>query len=1161
MSKNRDDFKKSTIDRAAGRVGYRCSFPNCPNATIGASMESNTSISTLGVGAHICAAAKGGPRYDENMTTDERRSIDNCIWLCQTHAKLIDTDVETYTADDIKGWKKEAEKNAALALANTNYFNDYYKSNGDNLSIIEGIFNSLIADGDFTKLSVMLNQYNFSLTEHYNEIVLRYKVIYDIYCNRSELEEHLSEYLKIHTKTGADQLTEIFISFLMKAELSLILPFVANPQLKEIAQMVVEEKLIDLVIQPFENPEPLKITAEYESLINKTVTFIAFDKKLYNLLNDKLENIILLNDEFYHKIIYTVYSCVRNIVILSTNYSKELDYIKQNLDKIIQLDIKLQIPIFERLLGISINNPIDYDTFYSKCPSQAKTTNSIIAINNLYEVLNNFKDVDEETLLKSSVETNNYWALSEYVSKLSTKQQNQFLDEHQFLYSKSSTFIYKKHLLSEEDNEINLLIDKYKETYKNDFLFHCIFTIHSQDHERECELQWLKNNWDKAEIQHLPIYLEVLVAFNKYDDLYQLSLLIKDKEIKYKIACWLQNDSKNKHKEQSKSIYLELIDIGFNIQGLHHNLAMIQWSSGEIEKALENFQKEYDTYPDTQPLTALLNLRYQTNRFIDDGYLRDAKTSTDAGIQHIVGSMLMRLNRKTEASIYFLRSLLIDDNNPHCLRGLYLAYAELDDKEPEMIDTNTVCELKNGDTITKVAIHKSETLENINVNTFADCIHCSEYDKRTANLMYARQGDIVNVFGNNYTVEKITSLQSFFSSFAFADIIKDPSTKKIEANDKDDFIESITSVLREEHDKKQDIIDSYNASEIRLPLPYLANTFGKTQLNACEFLLFGNKAKIRNNTTEYSQTGNDTTYILSCDSIVTLAHLDMLNELENFNCVCPIQVKEQLLSDISSEISDIKNKNQVASISYSDEGLELFEHNQQTRQIRFQFLIKIRSFLENVSCKNTEDFHTDKFDFSEFVKHNFFCENSCLAMLQSTKNTVLLTDEQFLYSIANLENLSTVGVCNIISQCHFSWEELLNKLRMLSKMNFSYYLPPYIYNKIIELIYADKERVQEGKKALNHWLLFDLEDEKTSEHHRQVVLQLLRDLVSIDPTFKDLQTTLHKIALHHFVNLYPEETNKIIHNAIANLTEHLSSFSIEYDNEKITTEGDEEISE
>lgn len=82
--------------------------------------------------------------------------------------------------------------------------------------------------------------------------------------------------------------------------------------------------------------------------------------------------------------------------------------------------------------------------------------------------------------------------------------------------------------------------------------------------------------------------------------------------------------------------------------------------------------------------------------------------------------------------------------------------------------------------------------------------------------------------------------------------------------------------------------------------------------------------------------------VLSYDSIITLAHLDVLDKLENINCVCPIQVKEQLLSDINGEISDIKSKHQVGSMSYSNGGLTLFEHNQQSRQARYQFLIKIR---------------------------------------------------------------------------------------------------------------------------------------------------------------------------------------------------------------------------
>ncbi len=1140
MAKNRDDFKKSTIDRAASRVGYRCSYPGCLNATIGASMESNTSISTLGVGAHICAAAKGGPRYDENMTVDERRSIDNCIWLCQTHAKLIDTDVETYTVEVLKNWKIEAEKNASLALANTNYFNDYYQNNGDNLSIIKGIFDNLIADGDFKTLSIMLSQYNFSLAELYNEFVLRYKVVYDVYCNRSELEKDLTKYLKLNTKTGAEQLSELFISFLMQKELSLILPFIVNHKLKEIAQLVIEEKLIGKLIQPIENPEPLEIAAEHENLLDKTVSYIAFDRKLYSLLNDKRENIILSNDELYYRIIFAVYSGVRNVVILSSNYNKEFDYIKQNFDKINQLDVELQTPIFEQLLNISINNPIDYKTIYSHCPSQIKSNSSIISINNLYDVLNNFENVNEEMLLQSSIETKSFWALSEYVSKLEQEKQEIFLDEHQFLYSKNSIFIYKKHLLSRDNTAVKELIKKYKDVYENDFLFHCVSTFHSEDNDRETELQWLKDNWNIIEGQHLPAYLDILVTFKKYDDLYQLSLLLKDNDIKYKSACCIQNSAENRHKELSKQMYLELVNDGFISHGLYHNLAIVQWSFGEIENALANFQKEYDLYPDVQPLKALLNLRHQTNRFIDDSYFRDAKMSNDAELQNIVGSILMHLNRKKEAGFHFLRSLLINDNNPFCLRGLYGVYSEFDYNEPDSIDKNTVCELIcEGETI-RIAIHEAEVLKNIDVNSLANCIHLSEYDEKAAKLMYAKHGDIVTVFDKDYTVGSITSLYGFLSSFAFADIIKDPSTKKIEGIDKDDFIENITQLLREEHIRNQDIIDNYNASQLRLPLSYLANTFGKSQLTTCEFLLFGNKEKIRNNTNSLNISEKDIIYILSYDSIVILAHLDLLEETSNSKCVCPVQVKEQLLSDINSEIAEISSKRQVGSMSYSDDKLTLFEHNQQSRQVRYQFLIKIRSFLENVICKNSSDFHSDKLDFSEFVKHNFFCENSCLALLQTLENGVLVSDEQFLYSIANLEELPTVGICHILSQCSCDWEKLLSKIKALSKLNFSYYFPPQLYGKMVDLIYSDEKHSEAGETALSQWLLYDLDDDKTSEHHRQVIIQLIRDLGTLDPAFKDLHTPLHRIAVHHFVSLYPNEIKQIINNAFSSLSEDVS---------------------
>jgi hypothetical protein len=113
----RDDFNRKDIETLAKRVAMRCSNPICKCLTTGPnSIEEKAT--NIGVAAHITAASPKGPRYNPNLIQEERSSIKNAIWLCQSCAKLIDNDPLKYTIELLKEWKLEAEKETELELNN-----------------------------------------------------------------------------------------------------------------------------------------------------------------------------------------------------------------------------------------------------------------------------------------------------------------------------------------------------------------------------------------------------------------------------------------------------------------------------------------------------------------------------------------------------------------------------------------------------------------------------------------------------------------------------------------------------------------------------------------------------------------------------------------------------------------------------------------------------------------------------------------------------------------------------------------------------------------------------------------------------------------------------------------------------------------------------------
>ena len=112
----RDEFPRKDVETLAKRVGNRCSNPEHRSKSLSGPHTDPTKAVNIGVAAHIAAASEGGPRYDPAMTSKERQSIANAIWLCGNCHTIVDRDEVKYTVTVLRQWREDAEAYASAVL-------------------------------------------------------------------------------------------------------------------------------------------------------------------------------------------------------------------------------------------------------------------------------------------------------------------------------------------------------------------------------------------------------------------------------------------------------------------------------------------------------------------------------------------------------------------------------------------------------------------------------------------------------------------------------------------------------------------------------------------------------------------------------------------------------------------------------------------------------------------------------------------------------------------------------------------------------------------------------------------------------------------------------------------------------------------------------------
>lgn len=111
MVKNRDEFSPATKRAIERQARGHCSNPACRRLTHAATSDGAAEIS-IGQASHICAAAPGGPRYDAQMTSEERAAANNGIWLCDVHGRAVDAKDSKFTVEELRSWKRQTDEDS-----------------------------------------------------------------------------------------------------------------------------------------------------------------------------------------------------------------------------------------------------------------------------------------------------------------------------------------------------------------------------------------------------------------------------------------------------------------------------------------------------------------------------------------------------------------------------------------------------------------------------------------------------------------------------------------------------------------------------------------------------------------------------------------------------------------------------------------------------------------------------------------------------------------------------------------------------------------------------------------------------------------------------------------------------------------------------------------
>jgi hypothetical protein len=1017
-----------------------------------------------------------------------------------------------------------------------------------NLYKIEELLDALVKAGDFSILQKEIEILS-ALGTIVSQLIQYYKIVNDFFCNKILTEYDLEQFFHISDGTYDEKL----FKFLIANNEQILLKKYENKiptYLQILAKPIIEDNMWGTLI--FKNEEAMKLQEKakidhrYNQLIFSEVFSYLFVSRTplfcFQVFgNIENPNFIQSLQMLYLKIEYFDFGNMVATYDREVEYNKLIANLKSYKEKIATLDIEYRAGFAYILLLSSMDN----DTFlqcYKDLDNDVKNKPSIAELNYIFQIRTG-KAIDLIELYEFAFKNSSDKLLYIYFQSLRNKEIDiiDILNKNiMILHFSIGVFIlYFNELLKTNDyQKCKDVLVAFKE-YEDSVEYMCLkgeiqFIDKATDLSKT--IDEVNKRMHNGQITNLSIFtfidfatiiqrLDIIYCFEWENVFIEIKLYLLDKII-----------NKNYTKENTEfieRICTMIIDEGYEFQKVYYYRGISRINLGKSIDAISDLSKSFQLTKNVNTAIALLKCKCSLGDFSICDELKFCQTYNHYEAQQLAGVFSMKNKENDNAYKYFLRSLLIHPKNNQSLNAIFQLGVEnhIENNETERIQKNSFVKLKptDSDNLITICIHeKSLKLPNMVLQDFAECKHFFEDDSAVESLLLKKVGESVGFLGDSCIVIEIMNSKIAFTRYAMSQLIKNGEAQTFSGSP-ETLLKQISDLTKTSSEITEKQLQYYAKNQGLIPVSFLSTVFGKSLIESYEFLIFGNKNKIINNSKTYSEMPKK--IVLSFDAIILINALGInLTDIKS-DIIIPYLVYSLMKTEIAQLKDDAENYNKPGYAAMIEGAFKWVEFSDEQRRARIRKLNELERFIDSFQvAENAFDINEDSDIKKALLKMDCNVDFDTIGLAKEC-NATILTDNAFLYEFGNRHKVNALGLTSFLTLLYKDNKCYCDSIIKLAQFNFANYIDINVANRFTESIAATDiidEKTAETQCFFD-LLINDYKDKSLDKYNHELIIQFYRKIrcegIAIDSC---LYGYLERIAVYFYKIENPERIKEML---------------------------------